>query len=44
MAYEMKPLSCNPSSLKGLPEKLIASHYENDYRPAQHRPVSPPKA
>ena len=31
MAYEMKPLSCNPAKLKGLSEKLIVSHYENNY-------------
>ena len=37
MAYEMKPLSCNPSSLKGLSEKLIVSHYENNYGGAVKR-------
>ena len=31
MAYEMKPLSCSPSQLKGFSEKLIVSHYENNY-------------
>src|SRR5207247_4535317 len=31
MTYEMKPLSCDPSRLKGLSEKLIISHYENNY-------------
>lgn len=31
MPYEMKPLSCNPTSLKGMSERLIASHYENNY-------------
>ncbi len=31
MAYEMKPLSWSPSQLKGLSEKLIVSHYENNY-------------
>jgi Fe-Mn family superoxide dismutase len=31
MTYEMKPLSCKPSNLKGLSEKLIVSHYENNY-------------
>jgi superoxide dismutase, Fe-Mn family len=30
MTYEMKPLSCNPAELKGLSEKLIVSHYENN--------------
>src|SRR5438445_397662 len=27
----MKPLSCSPSQLKGFSEKLIVSHYENNY-------------
>jgi superoxide dismutase, Fe-Mn family len=31
MAYTMKPLSCDPQRLKGLSEKLIVSHYENNY-------------
>ena len=30
MTYEMKPLSCNPAKLKGLSEKLVVSHYENN--------------
>src|SRR5947208_15893409 len=34
MTYEMKPLSCNPTKLKGLSEKLIVSHYENNYNAA----------
>jgi hypothetical protein len=34
MAYEMIPLSCSPSQLKGFSEKLIVSHYENNYRGA----------
>lgn len=37
MPYEMKPLSCNPSKLKGLSEKLIVSHYENNYGGAVRR-------
>lgn len=37
MTYEVKPLSCNPSSLKGLSEKLIVSHYENNYSGAVKR-------
>lgn len=37
MTYEMKPLSCHPSKLKGLSEKLIASHYENNYGSAVKR-------
>jgi Fe-Mn family superoxide dismutase len=31
MSYAMKPLSCDPAGLKGLSEKLILSHYENNY-------------
>jgi Fe-Mn family superoxide dismutase len=31
MTYEMKPLSCNPAKLNGRSEKLIVSHYENNY-------------
>ncbi len=37
MTYEMKPLSCDPSKLKGLSEKLIVSHYENNYGGAVKR-------
>jgi Fe-Mn family superoxide dismutase len=37
MAYEIKPLSCNPTQLKGLSEKLIVSHYENNYGGAVKR-------
>ena len=37
MIYEMKPLSCNPAKLKGLSEKLIVSHYENNYGGAVKR-------
>ena len=37
MTYEMKPLSCNPAQLKGLSEKLIVSHYENNYGGAVKR-------
>ncbi len=29
--YEMKPLACDPARLSGLSEKLIVSHYENNY-------------
>ncbi len=31
MPYEIKPLSCDPKKLKGLSEKLIVSHHENNY-------------
>src|SRR5262245_27482798 len=37
MAYEIKPLSCNPTQLKGLSEKLIVSHWENNYGGAVKR-------
>jgi len=37
MPYEMKPLSCNPGALSGLSEKLIVSHYENNYGGAVKR-------
>jgi superoxide dismutase, Fe-Mn family len=31
MAYQIKPLSCDPARIKGMSERLIASHYENNY-------------
>lgn len=37
MTYQMKLLSCNPAELKGLSEKLIVSHYENNYGGAVKR-------
>jgi len=37
MTYEMKLLSCNPTKLKGLSEKLVVSHYENNYGGAVKR-------
>lgn len=37
MPYEMKPLSCDPSRLTGLSEKIIVSHYENNYGGAVKR-------
>jgi Fe-Mn family superoxide dismutase len=37
MSYIMKPLSCDPAKLKGLSEKLIVSHYENNYGGAVKR-------
>ena len=37
MAYEMKPFSYSPSQLKRLSEKLIVSHYENNYGGAVKR-------
>jgi superoxide dismutase, Fe-Mn family len=35
--YEMKSLGCNPGALKGLSEKMITSHYENNYGGAVKR-------
>lgn len=35
--YQMKPLACDPAKLPGLSEKLIVSHYENNYGGAVKR-------
>jgi superoxide dismutase, Fe-Mn family len=37
MSYEMNKLSCDPAKLPGLSEKLIVSHYENNYGGAVKR-------
>jgi Fe-Mn family superoxide dismutase len=37
MPYEMKPLSCDLARLSGLSEKLIVSHWENNYGGAVKR-------
>jgi superoxide dismutase, Fe-Mn family len=37
MTYAIKPLSCDPSRIKGMSEKLIVSHYENNYGGAVKR-------
>jgi Fe-Mn family superoxide dismutase len=37
MTYAMKALSCDPSRIKGMSEKLIISHYENNYGGAVNR-------
>ncbi|HEX7966792.1 MAG TPA: Fe-Mn family superoxide dismutase [Stellaceae bacterium] len=37
MAYSMKPLACDPRRIAGLSEKLIVSHYENNYGGAVKR-------
>ena len=37
MPYEMKPLSCDPTAIKGMSERLIVSHYENNYGGAVNR-------
>src|SRR2546423_8754098 len=31
MTYRIKPLSCDPAKIKGMSERLIVSHYENNY-------------
>src|SRR5262249_40134113 len=31
MTYSMKPLRCDPARIKGMTERLIVSHYENNY-------------
>jgi superoxide dismutase, Fe-Mn family len=37
MNYRMKPLSCDPARIKGMSERLIISHYENNYGGAVKR-------
>src|ERR1700746_1544522 len=37
MTYEIKPLSCDPAKIKGMSERLIVSHYENNYGGAVKR-------
>ncbi|CAM2185631.1 Superoxide dismutase (Fe) [Paraburkholderia sacchari] len=37
MTYQMKALSCDPARLPGLSERLIVSHYENNYGGAVKR-------
>ena len=37
MTYAIKPLSCDPKKLNGLSEKLIVSHWENNYGGAVRR-------
>ena len=37
MIYEMKPLSCDPTGINGMSEKLIVSHYQNNYGGAVKR-------
>ena len=36
-SYKMKPLGCDPKHVKGMSEKLIVSHYENNYGGAVKR-------
>src|SRR6266480_1906373 len=37
MAYQVKALACDPTRIKGMSEKLIVSHYENNYGGAVQR-------
>ena len=37
MSYAMKPLSCDPARIKGMSERLIIGHYENNYGGAVKR-------
>lgn len=37
MPYEIEPLSCNPGAMAGLSEKIIVSHWENNYGGAVKR-------
>src|SRR6266566_3936451 len=37
MTFSMKPLSCDPVRIKGMSERLIISHYENNYGGAVKR-------
>ncbi|WP_026191041.1 superoxide dismutase [Methylobacterium sp. WSM2598] len=37
MTYAIKPLGCGPARIKGMPERLIVSHCENNYGGAVKR-------
>jgi superoxide dismutase, Fe-Mn family len=37
MTYQIKPLPCDPQRIKGMSERLIISHYENNYGGAVKR-------
>ena len=37
MGYAIKPLSCDPKRIKEMSERLIVSHYENNYSGAIKR-------
>jgi len=37
MSYAIKPLPCDPARIKGMSERLIVSHYENNYGGAVKR-------
>src|SRR6266480_3420493 len=37
MTYNMKPLGCDPARIKGMSERMIIRHYENNYGGAVKR-------
>jgi superoxide dismutase, Fe-Mn family len=37
MSYAIKPLPCDPTAIKGMSDRLIVSHYENNYGGAVNR-------
>ena len=37
MPDEIKPLACDPTGIKGMSERLIVSHYQNNYGGAVQR-------
>src|SRR3954468_24906378 len=37
MTFQIKPLTCEPAKIKGMSERLIISHYENNYGGAVKR-------
>lgn len=37
MTYAVKPLACEPTRIKGMSERLILSHFENNYGGAVNR-------
>jgi Fe-Mn family superoxide dismutase len=37
MTYDIKPMSFDPKAIKGLSEKILVSHYENNYSGAVKR-------
>ena len=37
MSYAIKPLPCDPTRIKGMSERLIVSHHENNYGGAVNR-------
>src|SRR5260221_10774948 len=37
MTYQLAPLACDPTRIKGMSERLIVSHYQNNYGGAVNR-------